>query len=320
MLIQILVLIAGFIVLIKGAEWLVSGASSLAKRYGISELVIGLTIVAFGTSAPELVVNIFAAAEGHSDLVFGNVLGSNMANLFVILGIVGIITPLSVQTSTIWKEIPISLFAAVILFFLANDFWGTTDKPALARIDGLILLICFGLFLLYTFIQMKNHKAEVDTSSVNYGSMKIALLVVAGLAGLVLGGRLIIDSSGHIARMLNISEKIIGLTIMAFGTSLPELATSIVAAMKKNADLAIGNIVGSNIFNIFLILGVSSVIMPVSYNAAFNAEIYIISLGTILLFGAMFTLQKKKLDRMEALLLLVVYAVYLFFLIHSEIG
>lgn len=320
MLVQILVLIAGFIILIKGAEWLVSGASSLAKRYGVSELVIGLTIVAFGTSAPELVVNIFASAEGHSDLVFGNVLGSNMVNLFVILGIVGIITPLSVQTSTIWKEIPISLFAMLILFILANDFLVSSDKAALSRIDGSILLICFGLFLVYTFFQMKKHRAEADTGSRTFGLMKISLLVIAGLAGLVLGGRLIIDSSSQIARMLNISEKIIGLTIMAAGTSLPELATSIVAAMKKNADLAIGNIVGSNIFNIFLILGASSVIMPVYYNSAFDAEIYLISFGTILLFGAMFTLQKKKLDRMEALLLLVVYAVYLFFLIQNEIG
>lgn len=318
MLIQIVLLIVGLVLLVKGADWLVDGASVFAKKHNVSDLAIGLTIVAFGTSAPELVVNAVAASGNYPDIVFGNIIGSNNFNLFAILGIAGIITPLAVQSSSVWKEIPFSLFAAVLLFFLANNFlFG--GEATLTRYDGIILLALFAGFLFYVATQLKSDPAAETVTNKDYSNLKITLLIVAGLAGLVGGGKLVVDNAVAMAQSLGVSEKIIGLTIVAAGTSLPELATSVVAAMKKNADIAIGNIVGSNIFNIFLILGVSSLIRPLDYNTSFNTDLYLLAGGTIFLFFAMFTGKRHRLDRWESILLLAVYIGYTTYLVSMEL-
>jgi len=295
----------------------VDGASVLAKKRNVSDLAIGLTIVAFGTSAPELVVNAVAASGNYPDIVFGNVIGSNNFNLFIILGISGLIIPLSVQSSTVWKEIPFSFFAAIILFLLANAYL-FSGNPLLSRWDGVILLVCFVAFLYYVATQLKSDPEAEQVEAKDYSTLKIWTLILVGLIGLVGGGKLVVDNAVSMAQTLGVSEKIIGLTIVAAGTSLPELATSVVAAMRKNTDIAIGNIVGSNIFNLFLILGVSSLIRPLAYNISFNTDLYILGAGTIFLFLAMFTGKRQKLDRWEALILLTSYLLYTGYLIGLE--
>ncbi len=318
MLVQFLILVLGLILLIKGADWMVNGASSLARKYNVSDLAIGLTIVAFGTSAPELVVNLYAAIQNHHDLVFGNVIGSNNINLFVILGIAGLITPMAVQSSTVWKEIPFSLLAAILLFVLANNFSGN-GVGSISRVDGLVLLILFAGFLFYVYKQLKNDAPTPSEAVKTMPPLKIWGLILVGMAGLVLGGRMVVTNAVTIASAIGISEKIVGLTIVALGTSLPELATSLVAAMKKNNDIAVGNIIGSNIFNIFLILGASALVKPISFNPIFNTDIYLLIGGTLLHFIAMFTGQKKKMDRWEAGLMLVIYLGYTAYLVGMEI-
>ncbi|WP_253256048.1 sodium:calcium antiporter [Formosa algae] len=233
MILASLLIILGFTSLIFGANWLVDGASSLAKKNNVSDLVIGLTIVAFGTSAPELVVNSVASFNGLSDIVFGNIIGSNNFNLFIILGIAGLIYPITVQSSTAWREIPISLIVALLLFVLANDFL-TTQNPEISRWDGVLLLMGFIYFIYYVFSQLKQDKSEVIfyNEKSNY---KIWGLIIMGIAGLIIGVKLVVDHSINMATELGVSQKIIGLTIIAAGTSLPELVTSIVAALKRIA-------------------------------------------------------------------------------------
>lgn len=317
MLIPFIKLALGFIILIKGADWLVDGASALGRKYKISDLAIGLTIVAFGTSMPEFFVNIFATYQSHSDIALGNVIGSNIFNLLVILGIAGLITPLTVQSSTVWKEIPLSFLSALMLFLLANNIF--SKDLILTRFDGIILLILFVYFLYYVFYQLKNENIPVEINKKDLSVLKIWMFIIGGLLFLIFGGKLVVNSAVKIAVSLGISEKIIGLTIVASGTSLPELATSVVAAIKKNNDIAVGNIVGSNIFNILFILGISSIIRPLSYNPAFNYDLYLLGIGTILLFIAMFTGKQKKLDRWEAGILLLLYIGYIIYSLNKEI-
>jgi cation:H+ antiporter len=317
MLIEIILLIFGLLLLVKGADFLVDGASALAKKYKISDLAIGLTIVAFGTSMPELVVNVIASIQNNQDIVLGNVIGSNNFNLFIILGIAGIISPLIVQSSTIWKEIPISLIAVLLLFIFANDFF-SSDLNIITRLDGFILLIFFGLFLFYVYKQLKTDDSELELTHKSFSNFKIGVYIILGLAGLFFGGRIVVINAVEIAQILGVSEKIIGLTILATGTSLPELATSVMAAIKKNNDIAVGNIIGSNIFNIFLILSASSLINPIKYNNVFNTDLYILAGGTIFVFIAMFTGKKKKLDRWEASILLIFYLCYIIYLVSKE--
>ncbi|MDD4756053.1 MAG: calcium/sodium antiporter [Prolixibacteraceae bacterium] len=314
MALQIFLLALGFVLLIKGSDWLVGGASALARKFNISDLSIGLTIVAFGTSAPELVVNTFAAFQGHHDIVLGNVIGSNIFNIYVILGIAGIITPLVIQSSTVSKEIPFSFLAIIIMYILGNDFF-TSSAGIISRLDGFILLILFCLFLYYVYKQLRVNVNVQDKEHINLSSLKIIILIISGLAGLIAGGRLIVVNAVQIAQAIGVSEKVIALTIVAAGTSLPELATSVVAALKKNNDIAVGNIIGSNIFNIFLILGASSVIKPVGYDKIFNIDLYFLSVGTIVLFIAMFTGNRKKLDRWEAVVFLLLYCGYLLYML-----
>jgi cation:H+ antiporter len=308
----ILLIIAGLALLKFGADWFVEGSSGLARRLQVSELAIGLTIVAFGTSAPELVVNSFSSLKGNHDIVFGNIIGSNSFNLFVILSIVGLITPIKVQSSTAWREIPFSMIALIIFFLVVNDqFLLQRESSLLSRFDGIIMLGCFSLFIYYAFRQLRFDSAEPADVKRTLSNWRIAIFIFAGLAGLVVGGKLVLDNAIKLATQLGLSEKIIGLTIVAAGTSLPELATSIVAAIKRNHDIAVGNIIGSNIFNILFILPVSTMIRPLKFNPGFNIDIAFIAGGTLLLFIAMYTGKKKEIDRWEAFVLLTCYIAYL---------
>lgn len=297
---------------------MVDGSSALAKKFKISDLAIGLTIVAFGTSAPELVVNAFANVNGHQGIIFGNIIGSNNFNLFAILGIAGLISPLIVQSSTVWKEIPISLFAVLILFFLTNEIF--SDGPeVLTRLDGIILLILFLGFLYYVYRQFKSDPVQQKIETKPFTTAKIWLFIIIGLAGLVIGGHMVVTNAVSMATKMGVSETIIGLTIVAAGTSLPELATSVVAAFKKNNDIAVGNVIGSNIFNLFFILGVTAVIRPVPYDVIFNNDLFLISMGTIFLFLCMFVGKKHVLKRWQAAVLLFTFIAYTIYLVSREL-
>jgi len=312
----VILIILGLILVLKGADLFVDSASAIANKFNISQLAIGLTIVAFGTSAPELMVNVFASAQKHHEIVLANILGSNNFNLFIILGLAGIITPLSVQSNTAWKEIPFSFFTTILLFVIINDQLLWSGKSSmLTRLDGFILLFFFFLFLYYVYRQLRNNRSTVELPKKELPMLKIILLFILGLSGLILGGKLVVNNAIKLATILQVSEKMIGLTIVSIGTSLPELATSIVAAVKKNNDIAIGNIIGSNIFNILLILGLSSIVHPIMYNYKFNNDLFILMGGTLFLFIAMYTGKQKKLDRWESILLFIFYIAYLIYLI-----
>jgi cation:H+ antiporter len=311
-----LLFIAGFVLLIKGADFLVDGASAIARRFKVSDLVIGLTVVAFGTSTPELFVNIIASAKGNTDIAIGNILGSNIANVFLILGVSSIIYPLKVNKGTVWKEIPFSLLAALVLGFMANDrLIDQKNYSSLTRIDGLILLSFFAIFMYYSYaiageIEGVEQHVQVDQKSTAASCFYIGV----GLAALMLGGKWIVDGAVVIAKNFGMSESLIGLTVVAVGTSLPELATSAVAAHRRNAEIAIGNVVGSNIFNIFFVLGISSIIKPLPFRIEDNLDIGVVILSSLLLFLFMFTGKKRSLDRWEGAVFLVLYAAYIIFL------
>jgi len=306
-------LLAGFALLIKGADLLVKGASSIGRKMGVSDLVIGLTVVAFGTSSPELFVNLMASARGNTGIAIGNIVGSNIANIFLILGVSSMIFPLSVGKGTVWREIPLSLLAACVLAILANDQWIDGDAhSALTRIDGLVFLSFFLIFMYYSASiarEINGMGEEIPPTDLRAG--RAALFVVIGLGGLALGGDWIVRGAVHAATSLGMSETLIGLTIVAVGTSLPELATSAVAAYRKNVEIAVGNVVGSNIFNIFFVLGVSSVVRPLPFQPAGNLGIGFVVLGSLLLFFGMFTGGKRTLDRWEGGILVAGYAAYI---------
>ena len=315
-LISLLVTAGGLVLLMVGAEVLVRGSSSLAKRMAVAEIVIGLTVVAFGTSTPEMVVNVFSSAQGRHEIVFGNIIGSNVFNILLILGLSGLIYPVAVQRNTVWKEIPFSLLAALTLFLLVNDTWETTSSAdVLSRADGLVLLLLFAVFITYTF-----GLAAVESSdefNVRVYSWGLSLVLVGGgFALLVIGGRLCVSGAVSLARQLDLSEKFIGSTIVAAGTSLPELATSAVAAYRRHSDIAVGNIVGSNIFNVLAVLGVSAAVRPVPYSAVFNPDMYLLIGATVFLFVVMFTGKRHKLDRWEAMLMLLGYGGYVSYLLY----
>jgi len=312
--------IIGFVLLIKGADLLVDGASSIAARLNVSDLVIGLTVVAFGTSTPELFVNIIASAKGNTDIAIGNVLGSNIANIFLILGVSSIIYPLSVTKGTVWKEIPFSLLAALVLGFMANDrLIDKGDVSFLTRIDGLILLSFFTIFLYYSYGIAREIEGMAQHVRMEIkGMAKSLLLIGGGLAGLTLGGKWIVDGAIVITKNFGMSESLIGLTIVAVGTSLPELATSAMAAYRRNAEIAVGNVVGSNIFNVFFVLGISSIIKPLPFQIKNNLDIGAVCLSSLLLFLFMFTGKKRSLDRWEGAVFLVLYTAYVVFLVFKE--
>lgn len=308
----------GFVLLIKGADLLVDGASVVAKRLGVSALVIGLTIVAFGTSVPELVVNLFASLEGNTDLAIGNVLGSNIVNILLILGVSAIFYPLTVQKSTVWKEVPFALLAVTVLGFMANDMVLNGEaSSAITRSEGLILIAFFVIFLYYIFGISKGNTTdqteEVAAESVSL--VRSLLMVVVGILGLVVGGKWIVDGAVAIATGFGVSEALIGLTIVAIGTSLPEMATSVVAAYKKNVDIAVGNVVGSNIFNVFWILGVSSIVQPLPFSQMLSFDLGMTFGATLLLFLAFFIGKRHTLERWQGVLFVVLYLTYILYLV-----
>ena len=313
-------LLIGFVILIKGADFLVNGSSSIAKKNGISNLAIGLTVVAFGTSMPELVVSLLSALDGKNDASFGNVIGSNNFNLLFILGVSGLIFPLTVQRNTVKYEVPLSILAAAVLFFLVNDqmLWGS-ETNIMNRFDSVILLVFFGGFLLYIYRTMKNTSDFSQGDNIKiFGTGTAIGMIAFGLAMLIGGGTSVVNSATTIAKHYGLSEKLIGLTILAAGTSLPELATSAVAAYRRNTDIAIGNVIGSNIFNIFFILGITGFINPMPYNTMMNFDLYVLIIATLILMVFMFTLNQRKLDRWEAFMLLAAYVTYTVYLVGME--
>lgn len=313
MILDIIFLIAGLIVLIYGANMLVDGGSALAHKLNISTMVIGLTVVAFGTSTPELVVNTMSSIEGSSALALGNILGSNIFNILAILGITAIFVPLNVKRTTTWVEVPLAVFAAVLILLMADE----NPQGMISRVEGISLLCFFGIFLLYTFMLAKHGGAGNGEEVVikPYSMGKSILFILLGLTGLIIGGRLLVNGAVSIAQSLGISERIIGLTIVSIGTSLPELATSVIAARKGNADIAIGNVVGSNIFNTFLILGVSATIHPVEVPAGSWTDLIVNILSAGLLFLFIFTGKGRKINRWEGIIFMLLYAAYLVLLL-----
>ena len=303
-----LFLVVGLVLLVKGADWLVDGASKLAKRLGVTDLVIGLTIVAFGTSMPEFVVNMVSVADGATDLAITNILGSNIINTLVILGCSALVCPLVAQRSTVRLDIPLNIVAGVLV--LVFVFISSPMEPkGLSRVEGLALLVVFAAFLVYTFYTAKAD-ATTTTESTPFPLWKCVVLILAGLVGLVVGGEMIVKSAVAIARYCGVAESVIGLTIVALGTSLPELATSVVAAFKHNNDIAIGNVVGSNIFNVFFILGTSAIIkhLPVYPGIEIDAALVAVSALAVWL---LLCNKNRSINRWGGALLLVLYAGYL---------
>ena len=315
-----LLLILGFVLLIKGADFLVDGSASLAKKYNISNIVIGLTIVAFGTSTPELIVSLIASMNGNTEIAIGNVVGSNIVNIFFILGVSATIYPLVTKSNTIWKEIPMSLLAALLLWVMANDQLIDGDNSSLlSRIDGIVFLAFFIIFIYYTVGIAKSDtddSPEIEIQNITPG--KSFLFIVLGLAGLIIGGKWIVDGAVALAKNLGLSESLIGLTIVAVGTSLPELAASAVAAYKKQTDIAIGNVVGSNIFNIFLILGISSQIKPLPFTGGSNIDVMVACLASIVLFVLLFVGKKHIIQKWQGLLMILIYVVYVGYLVMTK--
>ena len=319
-MLTIVLLLIGFVLLVKGATFLVEGASSIGRKLNVSDLVIGLTVVAFGTSAPELFVNVVSSIRGEAGIAIGNVVGSNIANIFLILGISSIIFPLTVTRGTVWKEIPLSLLAALLLGVLANDH--LIDRMGfseLTRIDGLVFLSFFIIFMYYSVsIASQIQGMSEHVPSKQYGFVKSSLLIAGGLLGLLVGGKWIVDGAVYLASAFGVSQSFIGLTIVAVGTSLPELATSAVAAYKGNVEIAVGNVVGSCIFNVFFVLGISSVIKPIPFDTGNDIDIGVMVLANVLLFAYMFTGKRRRLDRWEGIVFAVLYLAYIAFLIISS--
>ena len=315
-LLSIILLLVGLGVLVYGAEWLVRGASSLATKLRIPALVIGLTVVAFGTSTPELSVNVLAALSGSTDIALGNIVGSNIANILLILGVTALITPLAVARSTTWKEIPFAFLAVLLLWVFASDvFLDGAAVNTITATDGLAFLGVFAIFMYYVIELARKEAAEHIEEVKEHGIWLSVGYVILGLLGLMLGGKVLVEQAVFLANVIGMSETVIGLTVVAIGTSLPELATSVVAALKGQNDIAVGNIVGSNIFNVLWILGVTSLIAPLPVPATFSLDIVVVVATTILLFGAMFYDKKHTLGRAEGVLFLMCYVAYISYLL-----
>lgn len=307
--------------LIKGADFLVEGASNIAAKLGVSDLVVGLTIVSFGTSMPELIVNIMASFNGNTDIAIGNVLGSNIANILLILGCAAVIRTLPAQNNTVIAEIPFSLSAILLVGFLANaNLWGAKDTIlGLSRMDGFLILLFFALFFAYIFQMVRRDKADqLNKVSMHkpVNMLKESGFVILGIIMLFLGGKWVVDGAVDIAGRMGMSEAFIGLTVIAIGTSLPELVTSVVAARKGNVDVAVGNVVGSNIFNVLWILGLSSVINPLPFNKAANFDVLIVVFSTALILVLMVISKKQEIKRWHGIIFLSSYIAYLTFLVY----
>ena len=321
MILDIALILLGLVMILVGSDWLVDGASGIARKYGISEFVIGMTIVGIGTSMPELVASVISAIGGHGDMALGNVTGSNICNILLILGVTALISPIRYTKSNVRKDIPfaigVSLFLLLILY---NGFglMGKMDMPGISRIDALFLLLMFAVFMIDSFKSAKQDTGEEKTEETKPMSIgKATVLIILGLAGLIFGGRFFVDHTVSIAERFHVSEAFISITLMALGTSLPELATCIVAAMKGKNQLALGNVIGSNIFNISLIIGTSAAISPFEIQTISTIDMAMVIIAILLLWTSAFTFKKKKLDRIEGALFLLCYIGYISYLMMS---
>lgn len=310
MIVWVICIILGFIFLIKGADFLVEGSSKIAKTFHIPEIVIGLTIISIGTSMPELFVSITSALEGYSDMSIGNVVGSNIVNLLFILGISAILSKIEIKKETKLIEIPICIIVTIIFLIICNL------GKSITRVEGSILIFLFMLFILYTiFMALKNKNSECRSEIKNTTILKDIFNIVLGIIALKLGGDLVVDNAVNVANYFCLSEKIIGITILAVGTSLPELVTSVSAGIKDKTDIAIGNILGSNIFNILLIIGVSAIIQPITYNISYNKDLIVLLLSTLLLLIYTIVPPKNEMGKFKGILYVFIYIEYIICLI-----
>jgi len=311
--------VVGFLILIKGADWLVIGSSCIAKKNNISDLVVGLTIVSMGTSMPELLVNILASSKDASEIAVGNILGSNIANILLILGITSFMYPIKVKQSTFNKEIPFSIVALLLVGLVANISFFDNQDNSITHLDGLFLIVFFGLFIAYIIGLAKTGRPdlldEIPDAEMNNG--KAALYIILGVIGLFFGGKWVVDGAIEIARLFQLSEAFIGLTIVAIGTSLPELVTSAMAAYRKNTDIAMANVIGSNIFNLLWVLGVSAIISPLNYQPSLNTDMVILLFASaLILIGLKNGNPKNQIGKTTGILFLILYVAYLCFLIY----
>ena len=316
MVLQIFILLAGLLLILFGANWLVDGSSSIAKRFGISEFVIGLTIVGIGTSTPEMVVSFLSSFQGKADMAIGNIVGSNIFNTMMILGVTALIAPLAITKSNLKKDIPLNIIVTLLLIILGMNFtlFGKGEDQ-LSRLDGVILLGVFAWYIWSSF-RSDNADPEEDGDGIKeYKTGISVLLIVAGLAGLIIGGRLFVNSATELAKMFGVSDKFIAITVMAAGTSMPELATCVVAALKGRGQLALGNVLGSNISNVLLILGGAALINPLSFSGMTYVDLGTVLLSALFILGSAYLFKKKQLDRFEGAILLMMEAAYMWYLI-----
>lgn len=311
-----LLALVGFVALVKGASLLVDGAASIARRLCVSDLVVGMTVVAFGTSAPELFVSLLATLRGSADIAIGNIVGSNIANILLILGISALVRPFPVSRGMVRREMPFGLLVSFALVFAAGDaFLDGVPQGTVGRGDGLLLLCLFAVFMYYSAsIARGIERMECLAPTHGHGLPRSVFLVVAGFAGLALGASWIVDGAVAVARVFGLSERVVGLTVVAVGTSLPELATSVVAAWKGNAEIAIGNVVGSNIFNILFVLAITATVRPLPFHAADTVDLAVMIAANLLLFAGLLVGRRATLGRWEGATLLVSYLLYIAFL------
>lgn len=314
MALQLTLLIAGLLLILFGANWLVDGSSSVAKRFGISEFVIGLTIVGIGTSTPEMVVSFLSSFQGKADMAIGNIVGSNIFNTLMILGITAIIAPLTITRSNLKKDIPLNILVTMLLIVLGMNFtlFGA-GQDQISRIDGLILLAIFAWYLWSSFRSDSSDEEESNTKQ--YSIPMSVLLICGGLASLIIGGRLFVNSATEVAKMFGVSDKFIAITVMAAGTSMPELATCVVAALKGRGQLALGNVLGSNIANVLLILGGAALINPLSFGGMTYVDLGVVLMCAAIIFASAFLFKKKQVDRYEGVIMILLEAGYMWYLI-----
>ena len=319
-MLDIVFLVGGLVLILLGANGLTDGAAAVAKRFKISDLVIGLTIVAFGTSAPELVISVMAALGGSAEMAIGNVVGSNIFNVLAIIGVTAMVMPIKVGEGTMSKEIPLVILSSIVIAFMANDILlDGGSSNVISRIDGLVLLGFFLIFLRYTFAIARSGGEEKEGEKIKEMPIwKSTLFILGGLAGLIYGGQLFVDGASGIASSLGVSESIIGLTIVAGGTSLPELATSVTAALKKNSGIAIGNVIGSSLFNIFFVLGCSASISPLPMGGINNVDMAVLVGSAILFWLVGWFFKKHTITRVEGALLVICYVAYTVYLISQQ--
>lgn len=320
MIIDIILLIVGLVLILGGANYLTDGAAAVARRFGMSDLMVGLTIVAFGTSAPELTISIMSAIDGNTGIAIGNVVGSNIFNTLIIIGAVAVARPIKITGGIMSKEIPLVVLSAAALLAMGSSKWLDGTTPIISRVDGILLLLFFAIFMRYVFSQSKQKMPETsensnETKPVQTALWKSVIFIIGGLAALIYGGDLFVDKASAIASSLGVSDAIIGLTIVAMGTSLPELATSLTAAVKGNSGIAIGNVIGSNIFNIFLVLGCSATIRPLPFVAITEVDLLVLFASCVLfwIFGWFFG--NRTINRAEGGLLVAGYIAYMIYLV-----